>query len=278
MAALTALWRNPVLGHELRSLCRVWRRMGKHLSRPVVALVVFGGLYLALLGGFAAFCEWADFYLDSEAFAIVAIMVLAVLTPGVVAPVIVRERQKGTLDMLMATTLKPWEVVLGKLGAPLCLIAGIAVLAAPFVVVAMLSATSSSRHVDSEDLVAFVLTAVPLVLGLAGMSLYASARCKTAATATAVSYAVGLVLAIGIPMVEIVSLELLRDTSGDPAISWVTCPIGTWAGLVEVMQGHSYSGHAVWAVFGPVFYLLMGYVCVRTLIARYEVLLRTGGR
>src|SRR5688572_5159769 len=121
------------------------------------------------------------------------LVLLVLFVPGVASVSITAERELGTLEMLYASRLSPWQLVVGKLlatiGYPMILLAS----GLPFV-----GLLNYRGDVDSNSLLwAYFVLVVSAVL-LAVLSLTISAICRLSATALVVSSVTMLVACGGV--------------------------------------------------------------------------------
>jgi ABC-type transport system involved in multi-copper enzyme maturation permease subunit len=121
------------------------------------------------------------------------LVLLVLFVPGVASVSITQERELGTLEMLYASRLSPWQLIVGKLlsaiGYPMLLLAS----GLPFV-----GLLSYRGDVDREQLVAAYLVLLVSAVLIAVVSLAISALCKQSATALVASYAAVLVACGGV--------------------------------------------------------------------------------
>ena len=102
----------------------------------------------------------------------VIVMILMLTTMLLTALSIVKERERGTLEQLMVTVVKPWELMVGKL-LPFPLIGLLEVL-----LVTGLGVLLFKVPVQGSLLLLFALSAVFLLATL-GMGLFISTLCRT---------------------------------------------------------------------------------------------------
>ena len=210
---------NPVLAKELRT-----RLQG---PRAWILLTV----YLVLLGGILYIAYTAESATNGDPFAVdsptrfasagrtmfelvVLFMLLLVLflVPGFTSGAIAGERERQTLVPLQVTLLRPWQIVLGKVGSSFALLALLVVAAAPFLGVAYLvGGVTASTVLKGVGVVLFT------GLVLAVITVGCSAIFRRVQVATVISYAVVLFLLVGTPVAWKVVEQLDRSRGNDPA-------------------------------------------------------------
>ena len=210
---------NPVLAKELRT-----RLQG---PRAWILLTV----YLMLLGGILYIAYTAESATNGDVFAVesptrfasagrtmfemvILFMLLLVLflVPGFTSGAIAGERERQTLVPLQVTLLRPWQIVLGKVGSSFALLALLVVAAAPFLGVAyLIGGVTISTVLKGVGIVLFT------GLVLAVMTVGCSAIFRRVQVATVMSYAVVLFLLVGTTVAWKVIEEVDRSRGTDAA-------------------------------------------------------------
>jgi ABC-type transport system involved in multi-copper enzyme maturation permease subunit len=122
----------------------------------------------------------------------VVVALLMLLVPGLVGGSIAGERERQTLDLLLCTRVRPWRVVIGKLGASLAFMVFLLVASLPILsVVALLGGIAWGDIVIVAGLGA--LTAVTV----GSMSILFSAITKGPTGAIVCSYVATFILLVG---------------------------------------------------------------------------------
>jgi ABC-type transport system involved in multi-copper enzyme maturation permease subunit len=122
----------------------------------------------------------------------VVVALLMLLVPGLVGGSIAGERERQTLDLLLCTRVRPWRVVVGKLGASLAFVVFLLVASLPILsVVALLGGIAWGDIVIVAGLGA--LTAVTI----GSMSILFSAITKGPTGAIVCSYVAMFILLVG---------------------------------------------------------------------------------
>lgn len=192
-SALAAVAWNPVAARELRARMRGW-----HTAALVTGyLCALGGTgYLGYSGIQASASDVVQVGGSGSSLftgLAAALMVsLALVVPGLVAPSVSGERERQTLDLLLATPLRPAKIIFGKFLAALAVAALLGVASAPLFCVAYLLGGVGVREV--LELAAFGLVAAS---ALGGLGMVASVSLRRVPAATVVSYLLMLTLAAG---------------------------------------------------------------------------------
>ena len=264
---------NPVLSKEILGLLRLRRAVTTHLCFVgVLAVLVLatwpqqGVVSLASRGQDALLLGL-----------ILGQLVLLVLfVPGVASVSITAEREQGTLEMLYASRLSAWQLIIGKLlsavGYPLLLLAS----GLPF-----LGLLNYRGDVDFATLMwAYLVLLVSAVL-LAVLSLTISALCRQSSTALIAAYVAVLAACGGVlvPAAIMLSssggstaaaLHYVRSISPVAAALSLLRPqlaeFGGRAGGVDAITGQAIGGfRPAWQVFLP-FACAVSVACVLVLI------------
>jgi ABC-type transport system involved in multi-copper enzyme maturation permease subunit len=132
-----------------------------------------------------------------NAFVLVQLITAVLLTPAYVGTAIAEEKERHTLDFMLATNLSNREIVLSKLGSRLGNVALLVLAGVP-----MLSIIQLLGGVDPNLVIAFFAVTGMTIVGEAGVSILCSVLCRKSTEAIAASYlalivcfAVGLILA-----------------------------------------------------------------------------------
>lgn len=184
---------NPVLAKELRDRVRTWRS-------PLLIT-----LYIGILGGIGGLFFYTQTYggiggprilrMGIEIFNMLAVMqllLIAFLTPGMTAGVISGERERQTLPLLLITRLNPFAVVTGKLFSAISYILLLVIVSLPlFSVVFFFGGMSMREFLQAVG----IYLATTLTLGSIGM--LCSAFFKRTAVAIVVTYGITFFLLVG---------------------------------------------------------------------------------
>ena len=134
--------------------------------------------------------EFARLYFMS--YALVQLFLVALITPSTIAGCIADEKERKTLEFLLATDLSSAEIVFGK-GAARTLALVFYVLAG----VPLVAFLQLFGGIDPELLIAVTAMTLILVLGLAAISLYASVQCRRPREAILMAFGIVFVYAVG---------------------------------------------------------------------------------
>lgn len=134
-------WVGPVLGWEM---LRLGRRGSTIWLRALMALLLFAALWAVYLNQFPDDASLKDdtkraglLSAFTQTFAYVYLMaqigVVCLLTPLYVVGAIGEERDRKTLEFLLATDLSNWEIVVGKVGSRMLQLIGLMVTGLPII-------------------------------------------------------------------------------------------------------------------------------------------------
>lgn len=206
---------NPIVEREARTRIRAW-------STPVTIT-----LYLCLLGGFAlamfsrATSGAPDRLPGAEDMANAAFLTVSfqlvltlLLVAGLAAGAIAGDRQRGTLDLLVLSRLRPGDLFWGKLAAALALPLALVLLSVPVLVAVFLYAGLNLGRLALTQLVTVVAA---VTLGSVVTLLSALSRSSVVATATA--YAAAAALYLGTALVGTI------PSSGGGGGGWTAHPL-----------------------------------------------------
>ncbi|MFA9432867.1 ABC transporter permease [Egicoccus sp. AB-alg2] len=193
---------NPVLRRELLER---WRG-----RRAAVVLTV----YLGVLGGLLLLARWlATSFLEQQAangwtpitasgpvlgrFLLENLLagvlgLVLFIAPGYAAAQLAGERERRTLGLLRITLLRPWNIVLGKLGAASAWSVLLVLVTAPLAATAFVLGGATLG-----DLLKGLLVVVVVAVSVAAMAIGISARTRRTTGAVVLTYGLVLVLVIG---------------------------------------------------------------------------------
>lgn len=206
---------NPITARELRARFRSGRS-AVFVSIWLIALAVFGYLFF-IYSRFIASQNFG-FGFDSgfgggaliaaqtgrtlfEVLIFFFVTAALLIVPGVAALAIVTEKERLTFELLQVSQLRPYQVVLGKLGSALAYLLLLMVAAAPLLVLP----TLIGGVTVGEVLRGLAMLAV-FIITLGSVSLWISSRAKTIRSAVSTSYIVALF--IGFATVGLIGLEI----------------------------------------------------------------------
>jgi ABC-type transport system involved in multi-copper enzyme maturation permease subunit len=168
----------------------------RSLMVAVLALGLFG--FLAARADFlretASFDEIGRILFGIFAFVQVVFVFFA--SPGLAADLIVGERRRGTLDILLTTPLRPVSILLGKLMSRLALLALMVVASFPVVSISLLYG-----GVRGEQVLGLLAVTLGTILWTAGPALLISTFARRLGTAATLAYVLPLFVAFALPAV-----------------------------------------------------------------------------
>jgi ABC-type transport system involved in multi-copper enzyme maturation permease subunit len=126
-----------------------------------------------------------------EAFAAGLSVVVIFLVPAFSCTAITTERESKTLDLLLTTTIRPWEIVWGKLLSALVVILLFMASALPLVTVCFLFG-----GISPWDLATLYLGVLFSTLVVSSVSLSVSAHCKESKSAVVIAYVLTLIIVV----------------------------------------------------------------------------------
>jgi ABC-2 type transport system permease protein len=127
--------------------------------------------------------EWLIFFM---------LLLVLFLVPGLTSGALAGERERQTLVPLQVTLLRPWQIVVGKLGASFAFLALLVLATAPLLSIAyLIGGVTAGTVLKGLGIVLFV------GLALTCMTLFASAVFRRVQAATVASYAFVLLLTLG---------------------------------------------------------------------------------
>lgn len=244
---------NPVLVKELRGRMRG--------VRTFVLLSVF----LALLGGatllfYAVIAgQFSDDFnagrrIGQALFYMIAFSALvgvSVITPTLTAGALAGERERQTFDLLIASQLSPWQIVLGKLGAAL----GFAVLIV-LAVVPIMSIAFLFGGVSLTQMLIVVAALVMTAVFYASIGLFWSGVMRSTLGASSLAIGTVILKLLGIPFLALLAaltpgLSTLVNTSAPFAtIALIFLSVHPFAALF-LTETALQSGESAWLLTVP---------------------------
>jgi ABC-2 type transport system permease protein len=175
---------NPVLAKELRDRVRTWRS-------PFLITIYL--LALAGIGGLFYYFETSYSYGGTQALrlglmifgllAVVQLILIAFLAPGMTASIISGERERQTWPLLLVTRQSPLSIVLGKLLSAISYIVLLVLISMPIYSMVFLFGA-----VDMRNLLLVVLISLVTTVTIASIGLFCSALFRRTITAIVISY------------------------------------------------------------------------------------------
>lgn len=203
---------NPVLRREL-----VERWRGRRAVATITGyLAVLGGiLYLLYRIGVVALRSQFGFGLDTasagpalgrflfENLLFFVLLLVLFVSPGYAAAQLSGERERRTLPLLQLTLLRPYQIVLGKLGASVAWLTLLVTAALP-----LGAATLFLGGVALPDLLTGMAFILVVAVGVAGIALGISSLTRRTTAAVVLTYATVLFLALGTGFLAIAEFVL----------------------------------------------------------------------
>ncbi|MDR3585448.1 MAG: ABC transporter permease subunit [Desulfosporosinus sp.] len=175
---------NPVLAKELRDRVRTWRSPFL-ITIYLMALAGIGGLnyYFQTMYSFGGTQALRLGLMTFAFLAVVQLILIAFLAPGMTASIISGERERQTWALLLVTRLSPLSIVVGKLLSAISYIVLLILASTP-----IYSTIFLFGAVDMRNLLLIVLVSLVTTVTLASIGLFCSALFKRTITAIVISY------------------------------------------------------------------------------------------
>ncbi|PJJ29813.1 ABC transporter permease [Lacrimispora celerecrescens] len=256
---------NPVYKRETTVSSRSFRlALILALFNTILALVVLLNMYSVVervkLTAEIQYSSFTNLYIFVAA---VEFVMLMFIMPALTAGSISGERERQTLDLLLTTTLKPWEIIWGKFTSSfstmfLMIMSSFPLLAVSFVYGGVM--------IYDVILLLFCYLAVALLCGSMGICF--STLFKRSTIATVVSYGVLVIIAAGTYAVNVFALSMARmnisntyamsvggmaDQTNSGACLYLLLlnPVATFYAMINVQTGDSQVVRSLSSWFGP---------------------------
>ncbi len=250
---------NAVLDHELLAYRRVFRKLGPQPALHWLAGLALAALYLL----FVASLGWSVYRSagsESEIYGWLlsltgwSLFGLCLVAPGVMAPALVTERQRGSWDLLRLTRLSPRAIVLGKFIGRLMLPADLLLLAAAPVSICLAALPPEEVW---RPLLGTLSTWGSALVGFSAVGLWCSSRARHAAGAIAMAYGLTAGLCLGVPLVEMMISEVVLDHGSEaPVLGTLCSPLVAWIALVADRSAKLTEPPCLAAMAQPLIYAL----------------------
>lgn len=135
---------------------------------------------------------------------------LTLLAPGMTSSAFSEERRKRTLDVLLTSPIRPWQIVMGKLLSGVTALGIIALCALP-----VLLAVRVFGGVKAEYIIGAFALSLSLGTLMASLSMLNSLWCKKASTAMFLSF-IFFCLVHGLPILIAVTIGIMQAGGGGP--------------------------------------------------------------
>jgi ABC-type Na+ efflux pump permease subunit len=152
-------------------------------------------------------------------------LAIYLLMPAMVAPSVLAEREGGTLEVLLVSRLRPWQLLAQKLLSRTLAMGGYLALALPLAGIAY-----SLGGLGADDLIAAGLALACGTLQVGAWSLYCGARARTALSGVVRAYVVGVAALFILVPLALVPLNIVAALTGLD-IGWSSSyPMGIYFG------------------------------------------------
>lgn len=199
---------STIMVKELRSRMRGRRAfIVLTLYLAVLALITYGTYVVVApvarqaagqLGGIGFGQANASALIGQSIFAVLSVfqvILVSMIAPAFTAGQISLEREKQTLDLLMATPLRPGAIIIGKLLTALAFVILMIVAAIPICAIVLMYGGASG-----DDIVRQQLLLLAVGVGFGAVGIFASALVQRTQAATVIAYCTVLALALGTAM------------------------------------------------------------------------------
>jgi ABC-type transport system involved in multi-copper enzyme maturation permease subunit len=198
---------NPVYKREITVSSRSFRlALILVLFNCILALVVLLNMYSVVEQvKMTAEIQYSSFINIYAFVAVVEFVMLMFIMPALTAASVSGERERQTLDLLLTTTLKPWEIIWGKLMASFGTMFLMVMSSFPLIFVSFVYG-----GVTAYDIFILLLCYLSVALLCGSMGICFSSIFKRSTIATVVSYGVLVMIAAGTYAVNIFALSIAR--------------------------------------------------------------------
>jgi len=207
---------SPILVREMRALLRGRKFFVSHM----LLMTILAGVLLIAATTAAAGAQKDPAQVGKILFGsfFVGLSVVVIfLVPAFSCTAITTEREGKTLDLLLTTTIRPWEVVWGKLLSALVVILLFMASALPLVTICFLFG-----GVSPWDLAILYLGVLFSTLVVSSVSLAVSAHCRESKSSVVISYVLTLIIVVLMSVLSVaLSAAFLSGGRGAGAIAAV---------------------------------------------------------
>ena len=265
-------WNNPVLSSELKTRMRGWKT-ALGILFYLGALLLIGFLYYltfvrqSLAGDVSVNARQSVGTSIYTMLAVVQFVLILLITPAQTAGSISGEREKQTLDMLLATQMSPFRIVFGKLLSSMSYMILLIFTSLP-----LFSLVFLFGGVTPGDMAKLFLFYIITVFAIGSIGIFFSALLKRTVTSTVLSYLCMFLLGLISVILGFYLLSLQRSRPNPPPLSIpYVLYVNPAVGLADIlMQSHgglsAFLGSGnVRTVHGPDFW--MGNSIVMLIIA-----------
>ncbi|MCR5213246.1 MAG: ABC transporter permease [Eubacterium sp.] len=281
---------NPIVKKDLRVICRSMKfSWGLFAYEAVLALAFcLTMLVIYTSSGFSSMRSNVDIYEGYVAFfpivGVAQLCIISLIVPIITASSISGERERGTLDVLLTTTITPVQIIIGKVSS-----AVIRVMIFVFASIPLMAASFIMGGLSWGSLFVYIILAFVFAVMTGSIGTMCSAFCKKTIPAIIMSYVIyGIIY--GGTYLPIFILSLIVDDVDD--VYWmllgqITNPVTSFVVFfVNALTGEgfndifSYGGNSsdileflfstpVWLIISSVFQL--GVAALAVLIASKKI-------
>jgi ABC-2 type transport system permease protein len=217
-------WNNPVLAKEYQ-----WRMRAKKTPWVILLyLAVMGGIILTILALFRHEGNWVDPEQSQLLFtglAVVQILMISLVAPGLTAGLISGERERQTMSVLLTTRLASSQIIFGKWFASLSFVLLLLFASSPLYIMVFLFG-----GVSTDVLWKVFAHLLITVLFLGSLGIFYSTLFKRTGVATVTAYLT--VALIGIGLLIAIWLIMLFVSQTNPGVAQPYPPLS-----VEILGG-----------------------------------------
>jgi ABC-2 type transport system permease protein len=198
---------NPVYKREITVSSRSFRlALILVLFNCILALVVLLNMYSVVEQvKMTAEIQYSSFINIYVFVAVVEFVMLMFIMPALTAASVSGERERQTLDLLLTTTMKPWEIIWGKLMASFGTMFLMVMSSFPLIFISFVYG-----GVTAYDIFILLLCYLSVALLCGSMGICFSSIFKRSTIATVVSYGVLVMIAAGTYAVNMFALSIAR--------------------------------------------------------------------
>lgn len=237
---------NPVFEKELR----IYERTVKlsvviFIYNIILAIVAFAIFYDMLhTSRYTGSVEYKSIIQIYIIMAYIQFGMLVLIIPGLTAGAISGERERQTLDILLSTQMKPWQIIFGKLQSSLLVVLLLATTSLPIVSIVFVFG-----GIKIVDLLILILLLVVEAVFIGTIGLFFSSLFKKTTSATVLTYTTLLFVFVGTYLIvqgvftfeqtkNAAIVDSVTDIQGVIYVLLVN-PIITFSGLISKQAGGS---------------------------------------
>lgn len=185
---------NPVFEKELRMFERSIKISWIIFIYNFVLAVVTLSIFYAMLDSskFTGSLEYASMLQTYIIMAYIQFGMLLLIIPGLTAGAISGERERQTLDILLSTQMRPWQIIIGKLESSLSIVLLLGITSIPIVSIVFVFG-----GIKLIDLIILIILLFVEAIFIGSIGLLFSSVFKKTTTATVLTYATLLFVFLG---------------------------------------------------------------------------------